>query len=89
MPIFGGSLLFLLQHIRHCKGSSKKSDKQGLENMPTSQLFVGKLVRQLELDALGPTFFRPSPSIYPNSNFPLMFNVSFFKISSGPLTSLH
>ena len=56
MPVFGGSLLFLYQSIRYCKGSSKKSDKQGLENMPTSQLFVGKLVRQLKLDTLGPPF---------------------------------
>ena len=61
----------------------------GLENTPTPQQFMGKLVKQLELDALGPTFSSPSPSIYPNSNFPPMFNVSSFKISSGLLTSLH
>ena len=50
---------------------------------------MGKLDKQLEFDALGPTFSRPSPSTCPYSNFCLMFNVSFFKISSGPLTSLH
>ena len=50
---------------------------------------MGKLDKQLEFDALGPTFSRPSPSTCPYSNFWLMFNVSFFKISSGPLTSLH
>ena len=61
----------------------------GLENTPTHQQYKGKLVKQLELDALGPNFSSPSPSIYPNSNFPLMFNVSFFKISSGLLTSLY
>ena len=90
MPIFGGSLLFLCQYIRHYKGSSKKSDKQGLENMPTPQLFMGKLGKQLQLDALGPTFPRPSPSAYPYYNFRPMFNASFFfKISSGSLKSLH
>ena len=31
-----------------CKGSSKKSDKQGLENTPAPQEFMGKLVKQLE-----------------------------------------
>ena len=49
---------------------------------------MGKLGKQSELDALGPTFSRPSPT-YPYSNFQPMFNASFFKISSGPLTSLH
>ena len=60
----------------------------GLENTPTHQQYKGKLVKQLELDALGPTFSRPS-STYPYSNFWPMFNVSFFKISSGLLTSLY
>ena len=50
---------------------------------------MGKLVKQLELDALGPIFSRPSPSTYPYSNFQSMFNVSFFKISSESLTTLH
>ena len=50
---------------------------------------MGKLIKQLELDALGSTFSRPSPSTYPPSNFQFMFNASFFKISSVPLTSLH
>ena len=48
MPIFGGSLLFLHQQIRHGKGSSKKSDKQGLKNMPTPQSLMGKLVKKME-----------------------------------------
>ena len=61
----------------------------GLENTPTHQQYMGKLGKQLELDVLGPTFSSSSPFIYPNSNFLLMFNVSFFKISSGSLTSLH
>ena len=34
---------------------------------------MGKLVKQLNLDALGPTFSRPSPSTYPYSNFWLTF----------------
>ena len=42
---------------------------------------MGKLVKQLELDALGPNFSRPSLSTYPYSNFQPMFNVSFVKIS--------
>ena len=50
---------------------------------------MGKLGKQLELDALGPTFSRPSPSTYPYSNFQPMFNASFFKISSGLLTSVY
>ena len=50
---------------------------------------MGKLVKQLELDALGPTFSRLSPSTYPYSNFQPMFNASFFKISLGSLTSVH
>ena len=50
---------------------------------------MGKLVKLLELDTLGPTFSRPSSSTYPYSNLWPMFNVSFFKISSAPLTSLH
>ena len=57
--------------------------------MLTPQQFMGKLAEQLELDALGSTFSRPSPSTYPYSKFLPMFNESFFKISSGPLTSLH
>ena len=61
----------------------------GLENTPTHQQYMGKLGKQLELDVLGPTFSSSSPFIYPNSKFLLMFNVSFFKISSGSLTSLH
>ena len=47
---------------------------------------MGKLVKQLELDALA--FSRPSPSTYPYSNFQPMYNVSFFKVSSRSLTSL-
>ena len=50
---------------------------------------MGKLVKRLELDVLGPIFSRPSPSTYPYSNFQPMFDASFFKISSGLLTSLH
>ena len=57
--------------------------------MLTPQQFMGKLAKQLELDALGSTFSRPSPSTYPYSNFWSMFNVPFFKISSGPLTRIH
>ena len=49
---------------------------------------MGKLVKQLELDTLGPTFSRPSPSTYLYSKFWPMFNTSIFKIS-GSLTSLH
>ena len=37
MPNFGESLLLLHQKIRCCKRSSKKSDKQGLKNMSTTQ----------------------------------------------------
>ena len=40
---------------------------------------MGKLVKQLELDALVHTFSRPSPSTYPYSNFWPMFNASFFQ----------
>ena len=50
---------------------------------------MGKLVRQLELDALGPTFSRPPSSTYPYSSSQSMFNASSFKISSELLTSLH
>ena len=49
---------------------------------------MGKLVKQLELNALGPTFPRPS-STYLSSNFWPMFKESFFKISLGPLMSLY
>ena len=38
---------------------------------------MGKLVKQLELDALRATFSRPSPT-YPYSNFWPMFNASLF-----------
>ena len=48
---------------------------------------MGNLVKQLELDTLGPTFSRLSPSTYPYSNFQSMFNVSFFKFSSRSLTN--
>ena len=77
----------LLAEPPGCKGSSKKSDKQGLENTSAPREFMGKLVKQLELGALGPTFSRLSSSAYPYSNFQPMFNAPFFKISSGPLTS--
>ena len=50
---------------------------------------MGKPVKWLELDALGPTFSRPPPSTYSHPKFLTMFNASFFKNSSGPLTSLH
>ena len=50
---------------------------------------MGKLAEQLDLDALGSTLSRPSPSTYPYSNFQPMFNASFFKISLGSLTSVH
>ena len=53
---------------------------------------MGKLAKQLDLDALGPTFSRPSPYTYVYSKFWPMFNASFFfffKMSSGPLTRLH
>ena len=36
------------------------------------------LVKLLELDALGPTFSRTSPSTYLYSNFQPIFNASFF-----------
>ena len=41
---------------------------------------MGKLVKQLELDALGPTFSKSSPT-YAYSNFWPMFNASFFFFS--------
>ena len=47
--------------------------------MLTPQQFMGKLAKQLELDALGSTFSRPSPSTYPYSKFLPMFNESFFQ----------
>ena len=52
----------------------------GLENTPTHQQYKGKLVKQLELDALGPTFSKSSPT-YAYSNFWPMFNASFFFFS--------
>ena len=42
---------------------------------------MGKLAKQLDLDALGPTFSRPSPSTYVYSKFWPMFNASFFFFS--------
>ena len=50
---------------------------------------MGKLVKQLELVALGPTFARASSSPYPYFNFWPMFNAYFCKISPGPLMSIY
>lgn len=90
MSTFGGSLLLLHQQIR----KQQEIWQTGPWNMLTPQQFMGKLAKQLELDALGSTFSRPSPSTYPYSEFLPMFNESFFcffspKISSELLTSLH
>lgn len=52
--------------------------------MLTPQQFMGKLAKQLELDALGSTFYRPSPSTYPYSEFLPMFNESFFCFFFSP-----
>ena len=89
MSIFGGNLLLLHQQIRRWNQQEIWQTGQNLKNTPTPQEFMGKLAEQLELDALGPTLSRPSPSTYPYSNFQPTFNVSFFKISSGLLTRLH
>ena len=40
---------------------------------------MGKLAKQLELDALGSAFSRPFPSTYPYSKFLPMFNESVFQ----------
>ena len=74
MSIFGGSLLLLHQQIR----KQQEIWQTGPWNMLTPQQFMGKLAKQLELDALGSTFSRPSPSTYPYSKFLPMFNESFF-----------
>ena len=50
---------------------------------------MGKLVKQLELDALGPSFLGPLLLLTLILTFSPCLNASFFKISSGSLTSLH
>ena len=77
MSTFGGSLLLLHQQIR----KQQEIWQTGPWNMLTPQQFMGKLAKQLELDALGSTFSRPSPSTYPYCKFLPMFNESFFFFS--------
>ena len=49
---------------------------------------MGKLVKQLGLDAMGPTFTGPPSHINPYSDFWPLSNVSFLKVSVGLPMSL-
>ena len=50
---------------------------------------MGKLAKQLGLDAMGPTFTGPPSHINPYSDFWPLSNVSFLKVSAGLPMSLH
>ena len=49
---------------------------------------MGKLVKQLGLDDMGPTFTGPASHINPYSDFWPLSNVSFLKVSVGLPMSL-
>ena len=50
---------------------------------------MGKLVKQLGLDSMGPTFTGPPSHINPHSDFQPVSNASVFKVSPGSPMSLH
>ena len=50
---------------------------------------MGKLAKQLGLDAMGPTFTGPPSHIKPYSDFQPLSKASFFKFSPGLPMSLH